>query len=150
MRQQRERLPRALLFDGTSCGEVLAPRQKRAPRVGRVSTGRLLDLVQRASEFAVERAPPSVEEQPYGPALASCGGERTGAALGCGLRFVRASSKSAGRLPELHPEDHATGSATADSRITSPADDDHSSRRCPMWLLIAGWISAALVFSTFS
>jgi hypothetical protein len=42
-----------------------------------------------------------------------------------------------------------TGSATADTRITSPADDDHSSRRCPMWLLIAGWISAVLVFSTF-
>jgi len=33
-------------------------------------------------------------------------------------------------------------------RITSPPDDDQQSE-VPMWLLIAGWISAALVFSTF-
>jgi len=46
------------------------------------------------------------------------------------------------------PEEHVTGSATADTRITSPADDDQQSE-VPMWLLIAGWISAALVFSTF-
>jgi hypothetical protein len=36
-----------------------------------LTLAKLLDVVQRASEFAVERAPPSVEEQPSGPALAS-------------------------------------------------------------------------------
>jgi hypothetical protein len=36
-----------------------------------LTLAKLLDVVQRASEFAVERAPPSVDEQPSGPALAS-------------------------------------------------------------------------------